>query len=278
LSGEPAGPAGHGGARGEPAGPAGHGAREEPAGRPGRGARADGRLRLVLWDVDGTLVDAARLGRDAFLEVFERLVGRPAVEMVPFAGRTDLEIALDMLEAAGVEDPEAMLDSFEDELVAAMAARLDELRRRGRALPGAKDALARLHEEPDVVQSLLTGNVERNARLKLQPFGLLEWVELRCGAYGSDHRVRGELVAIARARTERARGVAPAPGDVVLVGDTPLDVAAALEAGARAVGVATGPYDEAALAEAGAHAVLPDLTDTGAVVRAVLGTADSPAP
>jgi phosphoglycolate phosphatase len=151
-----------------------------------------------------------------------------------------------------------------------MARRLDDLRARGRALPGAEAALARRQRTHGVVQSLLTGNVERNALLKLGAFGLAPYVDFAAGAYGSDHRVRGELVAIARERASGLHGVALGPGDVVLVGDTPLDVAAAREGGARAVGVATGPYDEAALAEAGADSVLADLRDTDAVVREVL--------
>jgi phosphoglycolate phosphatase-like HAD superfamily hydrolase len=228
-------------------------------------------MRLVLWDIDGTLVDSARLGLDAFLEAFEQVVGHPPAQLVPFAGRTDLEIAHDMLDTSGVADGEVLLDRFEEHLVAAMAARLDQLEERGRALPGTHAVLERLQHEPDVIQSLLTGNVERNAMLKLKPFGLAQYVEFGCGAYGSDHRVRGELVAIARARAEQAHGAPIAPANVVLIGDTPLDVAAAREGGARAVGVATGPYDEAALAESGADVVLPDLSDTERVVEAVLG-------
>ena len=229
------------------------------------------RPRLVLWDVDGTLVDSARIGRDAFVEAFEAIVGHPPTEIVPFAGRTDIEIAHDLLRVSGVDGGEELLDRFEDELVRAMAKRLDELSERGRALPGTAAALERLHGEPGAIQSLLTGNVERNAMLKLQPFGLARWIEFGCGAYGSDHRVRGELVAIARTRTERAHGVTLDARDVVLIGDTPLDVAAAREGGARAVAVATGPYDEDQLAGTGADVVLPDLADTDRVAAAVLG-------
>ncbi|HEX8051959.1 MAG TPA: haloacid dehalogenase-like hydrolase [Thermoleophilaceae bacterium] len=229
-------------------------------------------MKLVLWDIDGTLVDSAKLGRDAFFEAFEQVIGHTPTTIVPFAGRTDLEIAYDMFETEGVEAaPETLLDDFEEALVAAMAARLDELERIGRALPGTSEALERLHGEPGVIQSLLTGNVERNAMLKLKPFGLARWLEFGCGGYGSDHRVRGELVAIARARAERAHHARIDPASVVLIGDTPLDVVAAREGGARAVGVATGPYDEQALADAGADAVLPDLSDTERVVDAVLG-------
>jgi phosphoglycolate phosphatase len=231
------------------------------------------RTRLVLWDVDGTLVDSAKLGRDAFFDAFERVVGRPPTRTVPFAGRTDLEIAHHMFEVEGVADGDALLDRFEEELVSAMTARLDALSTHGRAMPGTTEALERLHREPGVIQSLLTGNVERNAMLKLQPFGLARWIEFGCGGYGSDHRVRGELVAIARSRAEAAHGVAIDARDVVLVGDTPLDVAAAREGGARAVGVATGPYDVEALADAGADVVLPDLSDTDRVTSAVLGNA-----
>ncbi|MEA2375164.1 MAG: phosphoglycolate phosphatase, partial [Thermoleophilaceae bacterium] len=194
-------------------------------------------------------------------------------ELVPFAGRTDLEIAHDLLEVAQKEAGEELLDRFEEELVAAMAARSEELGRRGRALPGAAEALERLAAEPGVIQSLLTGNVERNALVKLAAFGLARHIDFASGAYGSDHRRRGELVAIARGRAEERHGTTVA--DVVLIGDTPLDVAAAHEGGARAVAVATGPYDPSALSAAGADAVLTDLTDTEAVVREVLGRARS---
>jgi phosphoglycolate phosphatase len=228
-------------------------------------------MKLILWDVDGTLVDSAKLGRDAFFEAFEQVVGHPPTAAVPFAGRTDLEIAYDMFEAEGVSDGHVLLDQFEEALVAAMAARVDELRAIGRALPGTAEALEQLHSRDGVIQSLLTGNVERNAMLKLQPFGLARWIEFGCGGYGSDHRMRGELVAIARRRAERAHGAAIDPRDVVLIGDTPLDVAAARQGGARAVGVATGPYDEGDLAAAGADVVLPDLADTPRVIEAVLG-------
>jgi phosphoglycolate phosphatase len=228
------------------------------------------RPRLVLWDVDGTLVDSARIGRDAFFEAFEKVTGAPPSDMVPFAGRTDLEIAHDMLESSGVAAADGLLDRFEEALVESMAVRHDDLLRRGRAMPGADAALARLQREPGVVQSLLTGNVERNALVKLSAFGLARYVDFGAGAYGSDHRVRGELVAIARRRAEERHGLRLEPGNVVLVGDTPLDIAAAREGGARAVGVATGPYDGEQLEDAGADAVLPDLSDSEAVAREVL--------
>ena len=137
-------------------------------------------------------------------------------------------------------------------------------------MPGAAEALERLAGETLVIQSLLTGNVERNALVKLAAFGLDRHIDFASGAYGSDHHRRGELVAIARDRASRRHGMTVGEGDAVLVGDTPLDVAAAREGGARAVGAATGPFDEGELRDAGADAVLADLRDTDEVLAVLL--------
>jgi phosphoglycolate phosphatase-like HAD superfamily hydrolase len=226
---------------------------------------------LVLWDIDGTLVDSARLGRDAFVEAFEVVTGETPARPVSLAGRTDLEIARDMLSTATIAADDGMLESFGEALRAAMAARADLLRKRGRAYPGAGEALARLDRERGVLQSLLTGNIEPNAVVKLGAFGLDRHLDFEIGAYGSDHHMRGELVAIARRKAESKHGLRIRADEVVLVGDTPLDIAAAKEGGARAVGIATGPFEVQALRDAGADAALADLTDTEAVMAAVLG-------
>jgi phosphoglycolate phosphatase-like HAD superfamily hydrolase len=227
--------------------------------------------RLVLWDIDGTLVDSAGLGRDAFLEAFEQVTGHAPRRLVPFAGRTDMEIALDLLETAGIDHSERLLGDFEEALAEAMAARAELVRERGRPMPGVRAALERLGEQPGVTQSLLTGNIEPNAEVKLAAFDLHTLLDMEIGAYGSDHRRRGELVAVARRKAKDLRAREFEPREVVLVGDTPLDVAAAFEGGARAVGVATGPYDTRDLRESGAHVVLADLTDLDSVLEAVLG-------
>jgi phosphoglycolate phosphatase-like HAD superfamily hydrolase len=226
--------------------------------------------RLVLWDIDGTLVDSARLGRKAFVEAFETVTGQVPARPVSLAGRTDLEIARDMLATACIPADDALLQSFGEALRDALAAKSALLRERGRAYRGAREALARLGREPGVLQSLLTGNIAPNAAIKLGAFDLDRHLDFEIGAYGSDHHMRGELVAIARRKAERKHGLTIRPGEVVLVGDTPLDVAAAKEGGARAIGVATGPYGEEALSESGADAVLPDLRDTERVLAVVL--------
>jgi len=226
--------------------------------------------RLVLWDIDGTLVDSAGLGRDAFLEAFERVTGHQPTQLVPFAGRTDMEIALDLLETAGLDHSEQLLGEFEQALAESMAKLAGKLRELGHAMPGVRTALERLGGQAGVTQSLLTGNIEPNAEVKLAAFDLHTLIDMEIGAYGSDHRRRGELVAVARRKALDLRGLSFQPEEIVLVGDTPLDVAAAIEGGARAVGVATGPYDQGQLEHAGADAVLPDLSDLDSVLEALL--------
>jgi len=122
-----------------------------------------------------------------------------------------------------------------------------------------------------VVQSVLTGNVRQMAEMKLGAVGLDGHLDLEAGAYGDSHEVRSELVHLARGNAARRYGRDFAGPATVLVGDTPLDVAAARATGARAVAVATGGTSADKLAESGADAVLPDLTDTPAVLSAILG-------
>lgn len=219
-------------------------------------------MLLVLWDIDGTLVDAAGHGRMAFDEAFEAVLGRPPSGRVEMAGRTDHQIAMAMLEGSAEHLPRML-----EELAAALDARRELIRREGRPFPGAPEALRALAARDGVVQSLLTGNLEVNAALKLAAFGLERHLDLEVGGYGSDpHEARADLMAVAR---ERAAAKYGEPTDVALVGDTPLDVEAAHAAGARAVAVASGPYRVEELRAAGADAVLPDLRDTVAVVAAV---------
>jgi phosphoglycolate phosphatase len=264
---------------------------------------------LVLWDVDGTLLNAGGVGTDLFNVVFLQLFGRTLEAYAPMAGRTDRAIILQTLEMAGVPEPRRYVDPFIAGLTAHAPSVREAVTIRGRALPGAAEALAALasasspgpgsgsdgngsgagardrrdgrddrddRDDRDrrVHQSVLTGNIRPVAEVKLSAVGLREALDLCIGAYGDDHEVRTELVQVARRRACAVHGTSPDDFDgaaTVLVGDTPLDIEAALAAGARAIGVATGPVQAADLLAAGAHAVLPDLTDTQAVLRALLG-------
>lgn len=226
---------------------------------------------LILWDIDGTLLNAGGVGRDLYDVVFLQLFGRSLGAYAPMAGRTDRAIILDTLSAAGVPEPRRYVDPFIAGLTAQAPLVREAVAVRGHALPGAAAVLRGLHGQ--ALQSVLTGNIRPVAEVKLAALGLRDRLDLCIGAYGDDHEVRAELVQVARRRAAAVHGRAAAhfagPSTVV-VGDTPLDIEAALSAGARAVGVATGTYPAADLLAAGAHAVLPDLTDTPFAVAALL--------
>ena len=229
-------------------------------------------MRLVLWDIDGTLVHTAGHGRAAFAEAFARLFGRaPEKDDVPMAGRTDFAIALDLMQRNGVPDAEEQMPRMFDELHAALLRRSDAMATQGHPQPGAHEALGRVGRADRLVQTLMTGNIERNAKLKLAAFDLDGLVDLEIGGYGSERGARSELVAVARRKTRAKLGVDVGAAETVVVGDTPLDVEAARAAGARAVAVATGPYGTDELARAEPDAVLADLRDGEALLAALCG-------
>ena len=225
---------------------------------------------LVLWDVDYTLLSAVGLGNRLYGEVFKDMFGRDLAAVAPKAGRTDRAILLDTLTLAGVAEPRAHVDDFLAALARQVATLDGSVKDEVRALPGAAAAIAAL-AAAGARQSVLTGNIRPLAAVKLAAAGLGEQLDLNVGAYGDTHEVRAELVPVARRAARAAYGTDFGGRSTVLVGDTPLDVAAALDTGARAVGVATGSFPAADLATAGAHAVLSDLTDTSLVVAAVTG-------
>ena len=221
----------------------------------------------MLWDVDYTLVSADGLGTRLYEVVFAEMFGRELTAVAPKAGRTDRAIIGDTLALAGVS--RVHVDAFLAAL--ARAAAEATVPAQVHPMPGAAQAVAAIASASGGIrQSVLTGNVKPLAALKLRLAGLGEHLDLDVGAYGDVHEVRAELVAVARQAARRFYGTDFAGSSTVLVGDTPLDVEAALASGARAVGVAAGSYPAAALASA--HVVLPDLTDTARVLAAVTGS------
>jgi len=220
------------------------------------------------------------VGSELYTRVFTSRYGRPLPQPGSMAGRTDRAIAREVLALAGLDGHDGT-DSLDQQLLVFQAALNDtapafaaRARQVVTALPGASAALAglaALAPGQGPVQSLLTGNIRPMAEIKLAAAGLTRHLDLEVGSYGDLHEIRAELVAPARAAAAAAYGQDFGGTATVLIGDTPLDVAAALATGARAVGVATGHFSAADLAAAGAHAVLPDLTGTAAVVSAILG-------
>ncbi|MEV4185958.1 HAD hydrolase-like protein [Streptosporangium canum] len=229
---------------------------------------------LVLWDIDHTLVSIDGVGRDIYAEAFRLVTGQPMEQVAAMAGRTDWAITVETLRMHGVEVTDRLLDSFGTALAEAFVVHEAAISGRGRVLAGVREVLDAMAGRADVIQSVLTGNMEPLAIGKLRAFGLEHFVDFEVGAYGMDHEDRAVLVGMAQKRATRKYGEPFTTRNTVLVGDTPNDVLAGHLGGARVVAVATGSSDVRALKEAGADLVLEDLADTDAVVRAVLVAAD----
>lgn len=227
--------------------------------------------RLILFDIDGTLLTTGSAAKRAFHRAMVEVYGTAGpIATHSFAGKTDPQIARELLTLHGLEDTHT--DAGLPALWAAYLRELElELERPDHAtnvLPGVVELLGALETAlDDAVVGLLTGNIEEGARLKLRSAGLPAF---RFGAYGSDCERREGLPEIAVNRARALTGRAFRGRDIRIIGDTPADVRCGLSLDVHAVAVATGSYDEAALAEAGAHTVFGDLSDTDAVLRALL--------
>jgi phosphoglycolate phosphatase-like HAD superfamily hydrolase len=228
-----------------------------------------------MWNIDLTLVDVARVSRDAYAEAFKRVTGRPLVALPQLAGASDSEIFFESLALneppgdAGRSGDRELLAAYSAELEVAFGARRDLLAKVGRALPGAREALAAVGRLPGVIQTVLTGAIRPNAGEKLRAFGLDSYVDLGIGGFGSDVYPKGTAIVRSLALAAEKYGVQITPGDSVYVADSVRDVAAAKVGGVRCVGVASGRSTTSELIQAGAHPVLADLVDTGRVVAAV---------
>jgi phosphoglycolate phosphatase len=216
---------------------------------------------LVLWDVDHTLIDNGGVSKANYGRAFQLLTGRAATVPARTGGRTDVLIMGTLLADNGV-DPETF--PLEAQLAALAQAGVDNrplLVERGRALPGAAEALRALQAVPGVIQSVLTGNVEGNAFVKLDAFGLANLVDFTVGAFGHESVSRPDLVAVAQRKAQERYGFRPDVEATVLIGDTNRDVEAGVVGGAQVIGVATGGVPVADLIAAGAGTALEDLTD-----------------
>ncbi|MEU9712892.1 haloacid dehalogenase-like hydrolase [Streptomyces sp. NPDC047967] len=225
---------------------------------------------IVLWDIDHTLIENAGVSKEIYAAAFSALVGHAPAGPARTEGRTDRLIMRGMFQQHGLEEPEWSL--VEAALAEAGQKRREDLRRRGTALPGARDVLLVASAHPGWVSSVLTGNIAANARVKLSAFDLDPLLDLSVGAYGADAEQRPDLVAVVRERVQRLRGVVE-DVPVVLIGDTPRDVEAALATGSEIIAVASGIHSADELAAAGASVVLPDLSDTERVIALLEGFA-----
>ena len=215
----------------------------------------------MLWDVDHTLIETRGVGRAIYFRAFPAATGKPLTDLASVSGRTELDIMAETLRINGIEPTEGMVAKLADALVQGYEAAREELRTVGRALPGARDVLASLANEPAIHQSVLTGNLREVARIKLEVSGLDGYLDLAGGAYGNDDSDRPKLVTLAQQRAGKRTGVVFSNDATVLVGDTPKDVEAGLAAGVRVIGVATGKTSYQELRDAGAYDVASDLKE-----------------
>jgi phosphoglycolate phosphatase-like HAD superfamily hydrolase len=227
--------------------------------------------RLVLFDIDGTLLSSASAGRRAIRRAFaDEFSQLDFFDQVRFDGKTDPQIVAELYHAAGAADlvseqrVAALLDRYIQHLPEALRERAGQVQ----AFPGIMALLDALREQDDVLVGLLTGNIVSGARLKLTAAGIA-FERFRLGAFGSDSSHRPDLPAIAAERAIEWFGRRPQGEEIVIIGDTPADVTCGASIGARAIGVATGSYSTGELEHAGAAAAFTTLADTAAVLEAI---------
>jgi phosphoglycolate phosphatase-like HAD superfamily hydrolase len=199
---------------------------------------------------------------------FEDVFGVPdGFGGLPMAGRTDAWILAQAVATHGLSCDAETLRRFRERYLTHLTGEVHQPGPRKGVMPGVRSLLDALAARQDAFLALLTGNVEHGARVKLEYFDL--WRYFRCGAFGDAAQERNGLLSTALARVEACGGPSARLSDVVVVGDTPLDVAVARAGGVRSVAVATGSYDVATLGASGADAVLQDFSDLREALEAL---------
>ena len=229
-------------------------------------------MRVILFDIDGTLLTMGRAARDAFAMALSGAAGRPVdPDGYSFSGKTDPQIARDILTLHGVAggDLEAAIQETIRRYIRLLSGERTYLRD-ARLMPGVREVLDTLSGMREVRLGLLTGNVEAGARAKVGHFDLTDYFDFSLSCFGSDDPDRYRLPALALERASGHLGVDIRPVDLVIVGDSEHDVLCARTVGARAVAVGTGWTDRRTLESLRPHVFLEDLSDRDRVLEAVL--------
>ncbi|MBE0643121.1 MAG: HAD hydrolase-like protein [Bacteroidetes bacterium] len=225
-------------------------------------------LRLILFDIDGTLITTDGIAKTAFAEAIEETFGTPTIAHAhDFAGKTDQQIYSEIVRGSNL--PEELLSTHHDAVFSLFFRKLEE--RLGEenvtVLPGVRALLEALRDEEAATVALLTGNMLQGARIKLTPPGLLEFFSF--GAFGNDAYYRHDLPEIAIARAYERTGATFKAKDIVIIGDTPHDIDCGRHLNVRSIGVATGGYSHESLAEARPDHLFEDLTETDRLLDAI---------
>src|ERR1051325_7379817 len=214
--------------------------------------------RLLLFDIDGTLIHSGGAGVEALKRAFkERFKIDDDLNDIEIAGMTDSGIVSAILKKHKIPANSKNVTAFLDSYVHFLSKELP--RRKGKLLPGVLELLEKLKSRKNIVLGLLTGNVSRGAQLKLGHYGVWHFFEF--GAFADDHHDRNELGAFARARAREKHGREFSADEIDVIGDTPRDIACGRAIGARTVAVATGTWTRAQLAEHHPDFLIDDLSD-----------------
>ena len=233
-------------------------------------------MKVVLFDIDGTLLWSDGAGRRAVTQALEEVFGTAIPEDHAFDGKTDPQIVRELMQRAGLDDDTITerLPHALDRYLLLLREELASIDDTNHLFPGIQPLLHALEQRDDVLLGLLTGNIQPGAHAKLRAVGL-DPDRFKVGAFGSDHASRPELPAVARARAEALLGHDVPGEDVIVIGDTPADMSCGNGIGARAIGVATGRYSVQELLDCNDGIVFASLADTDAVMRAILGDDDA---
>jgi phosphoglycolate phosphatase-like HAD superfamily hydrolase len=228
-------------------------------------------VKLVLFDIDGTLLLTDGAGRRSMEGALMAVYGTAGGSHYRYDGKTDRQIAREQMREAGFDDAtiSSRMDTLFDEYERRLRAELEGDRSLARLCAGVEPLLDALDARDDAMLGLLTGNIEPGARHKLRAVGL-DFDRFRINAFGSDHEDRPELPGVAQRRARDIAGLDLTGDRIVIIGDTPADIHCGRALGVRAIGVATGRYSVTDLAAHNPAAVFATLEDTKAVVAAML--------
>jgi phosphoglycolate phosphatase len=220
--------------------------------------------RLLLFDIDGTLIHSGGAGVHALKSAFKERFGiDDDLRDIEIAGMTDSGIVVSILRKHKIPPTNENVSGFLDSYVHFLSLELP--RRKGKLLPGVLELLEKLKSRKHLVLALLTGNVSRGAQLKLEHYGVWHFFEF--GAFADDHRDRNRLGPFARARAKEKHGREFSASEIDVIGDTPRDIACGKALGARTVAVATGTWSRDRLSKYHPDFLIDDLSDVEKVIH-----------